>query len=204
VEISARQLQLQWVRAILAHTGWTQTELARRSRIDPSTLSRFLREASPGANLNQHTVMAIEKVGGIPAFQTEPPELPRGFAESEAQPFIATPGDPLVAAVQALCGGRSGCDPWVMKSRALELAGYLPGDILIVDLNAMPREGEAVCAQIYDRDGGAETVFRVLETPFLVAATTDPALRRPQLVDNDRVALRGTVVASLRPRTARN
>jgi transcriptional regulator with XRE-family HTH domain len=195
-----RLRQLAWVQAILAHTGWTQTELARRAKVDPSTLSRFLREVNPGANLNQTTIAALERVGGIPAFDTEPPQLPRGFAESEAQPFIAMPGDPMAAAVQALIAMAPGVDPWVMKSRALETAGFLPGDILIVDLNAAPRDGDAVCAQVYDRSGKAETVFRIYEHPFLVAASHDPDLRRPVLADNDRAQVRGVVTATLRPR----
>jgi len=92
-----------------------------------------------------------------------------------------------------------GVDPWVMKSRALEHAGYLPGDILIVDLNAKPQDGDAVCAQIYDRNGKTETAFRIYEYPFLIAASADPDLRRPVLVDNERASIRGVVMASIRP-----
>jgi SOS-response transcriptional repressor LexA len=90
----------------------------------------------------------------------------------------------------------------VLRSRSLESAGYMPGDILMVDLNGRPEPGDVVCAQIYDRSGKAETIFRIYEHPFLVAATLDGRLMKPHLVDNDRVVIRGVVIASLRERRA--
>lgn len=72
----------------------------------------------------------------------------------------------------------------------------------MVDLNARPEVGDVVCAQVYDRAGKGETVFRVFEDPFLVAATLDTKLIRPLLIDNDRVVIRGVVVASFRERRA--
>ena len=52
------------------------------------------------------------------------------------------------------------------------------------------------------RNGRAETVFRIFEDPFLVAATLDRTLFKPWLIDNDRVIVRGVVIASLRERRA--
>jgi SOS-response transcriptional repressor LexA len=89
--------------------------------------------------------------------------------------------------------------PWTLRSRALEVAGYLPGDVLIVDLNARPDDGDVVCAQVYERDN-AETLFRIYEAPYLQAATYQRGLFKPLLVDGRRVVLRGVVVASIRPR----
>lgn len=199
--VDARSKQVAWVQAILDHNRWSQTELARQAGLDPSTLSRFLRETTPGSRLNTHTIEAIERVGGITAFETEAPAAPRGFSESEAMPFNPA-GDPLAGAVSAIRAGRNGVDAWVMKSRALEHAGVMPGDVLVVDLNGLPRDGDLVCAQLYDRHGRAETVFRVYEAPYLVAACADPALRRPAIVDNDRAQVRGVVDAVLRRRLA--
>jgi len=127
----------------------------------------------------------------------------RGFAE-DAVPYEAPQGDPLTSAVRAMIAGRRAADPWVIKTRALELAGYLPGDIVIVDLGEAPQPGDAVCAQanIDLRRGTAETVMRLFEragaATVLVGASVDPAFRQPIAVD-DRVAIKGVIVGMLRP-----
>jgi SOS-response transcriptional repressor LexA len=90
----------------------------------------------------------------------------------------------------------------VLRSRCLEVAGYVPGDVLMVDMNAKPEQGDVVCAQVYDRLGRAETVFRIFEDPFLVASSLDGTFFKPLLIDNERVVVRGVVVASFRDRRA--
>jgi hypothetical protein len=58
-----------------------------------------------------------------------------------------------------------------------------------------------VCAQLYRwSEGRADTVFRLYEPPYLVAMTRDAELRKPALVDNDRVIIKGVVILTLRPR----
>ena len=198
---NTRKKQLAWVNAILAHKGWKPANLAKQAGFDQSTISRFLRDRLNKAQLNSGIVQKIAAVGGIPPYQLEPTAVARGFAETEAEPWQGMPGDPLLEAVSHWTHGHRGVDPWVMRSRALEHAGVVPGDILIVDLNAIPADGDTVCAQLYDRSGQAETAFRIYEKPFLVAACSDAALRRPVLIDGERAAVRGVVVASLRGRT---
>lgn len=200
---NARRKQLAWVHAILDHRKWRPTRLAREAGIDPSTLSKFLGDPLNIAQLNTLSIEKIAAAGGIPPYQTQPVSMPRGMAEGEAAPYVTeAPDAALARAIQAAKAGKNGVDPWIMRSRALELAGYLPGDILMVDLNAEPQDGDAVCAQVYDKIGRAETVMRIYEKPFLAAATTDRSLSRPLLIDDDRVQVRGVVVASFRARRA--
>lgn len=200
---NARRKQLAWVEAILAHRKWKPSRLAREAGVDHSTISKWMNDPLNVAQLNTMTVEKLARVGGIEPYQTAPPALARGLAESEAEPYRAIAAeDAATRAVAAAKGGRNGIDPWILRSRALENAGYMPGDILMVDLNAEPRDGDAVCAQVYDKSGRAETVMRLYEKPFLVSATSDAGLRRPLLVDGERVAVRGVVVASIRPRLA--
>lgn len=79
----------------------------------------------------------------------------------------------------------------------------MPGDVVVVDLAATPTRGDVVCAQVYRwHEGKAETVFRIFEPPYLVAASAAPALRMPLVVDNDRVMIKGVVTHSLRARPA--
>lgn len=201
--VDARSKQVAWVQAILDHNRWSQTELARQAGLDPSMLSRFLRETTPGSRLNTHTIEAIERVGGITAFETEAPAAPRGFSESEAMPFNPA-GDPLAGAVSAIRAGRNGVDAWVMKSRALEHAGVMPGDVLVVDLNGLPRDGDLVCAQVYNfQRGTAETVLRRFQPPYLLVRSTDPRIDpKPLYVDGERVVIVGVVIRSMRERAA--
>lgn len=97
-------------------------------------------------------------------------------------------------------GDGEGC--WRLMSRAVELAGYLPGDLLLVSQKVSPLAGDVVCAQIYDgQTDSAETVFRVYEPPFIITRTMDPAhSQKPRIVDNERVVIWGTVIRSFRER----
>ncbi len=104
------------------------------------------------------------------------------------------------AIVAALHPGHSSSDLWTVKGRALEVAGYLPGDTVIVDLSRVDaKTGDVVCAQIYDWENPdkTRTVLRIFEPPYLVSFSADPKFHKPELVDN-HIAVKGIVVASFR------
>lgn len=198
---STRRKQLLWVRAVLDHTHWSVNRLAQEAGVSQSTIAKFLNDPDNAATLNSNSVDKIARVSPIAPYNTEPVLQMRGLSEHEAEPFTGYPGDEYIeSAINAMKLRRNSVDPWTIRSRALELAGYLPGDVVMVDLNMQPKEGDVVCAQIYDRSGKAETVFRIFERPFLVAATNDRGHFKPQIVDNDLIAVLGVVVASVRPR----
>lgn len=195
-----RQKQVDWIDAHLAMRGWTLTELSRRARVASTTLTRWRAEEGEdkGHVLSSRTVAAIERVLGARAYEM-PTADGRAFAESEAEPYRAESGTAAEAAVAAITGGRNAVDPWILRTRSLDLRGYLPGDVVIVDLNARPGAGDVVCAQVYDwQRGRAETVFRIYEPPVLVAASTDAAQARPYVIDDQTVMVRGVVTGSLR------
>jgi transcriptional regulator with XRE-family HTH domain len=196
---NTRRKQLAWVNAILDVKNWNQFTLAKEAGVHHSTLSKFL---SDEQNIQQLSTRSVEKIAALnilPPYETKAPVRQRGLAEGEASPYTAFDGDELSIAIAAMRAGRNGVDPWVLNSRALETAGYLPGDVLIVDLNGEPKSGDVVCAQVYDRTGRPETVFRLYEPPFLAAASLDRQLMRPILL-GDNAVVRGVVEASLRPR----
>jgi DNA-binding Xre family transcriptional regulator len=201
---NTRRKQIAWIEAILAHRNWNQFRLAKEAGINHSTLSKFLADPDNIQQLSTRSVEKIAVVSGIPPYQTQPLQTLRGVAEQEAAPFVYTTNfDAMVErAVEAMKADRNGLDPWVLRSRALESAGYMPGDVLMVDLNAEPKNGDVVCAQVYDRQGRAETVMRLYEYPFLVAASLDRELMRPLLIDDERATVRGVVVAALKMRRA--
>ena len=146
------------------------------------------------------TIALIEEATGLRAYEFSAHAKSRGLADEESSSYENVSSTLVGSAIEALSGGRSGINAWVLRSRSLEAVGYLPGDILLVDSNVSAQPGDIVRADIYERNGKTETVFRIFEDPFLVAATLDRALVKPWLVDNERVAVRGVVVASFRER----
>jgi hypothetical protein len=58
---------------------------------------------------------------------------------------------------------------WRVNDRALELEGYLPGDIIATDPELMPATGDIVCAQVTSTTTKeTETVLRLYEAPYLL------------------------------------
>jgi SOS-response transcriptional repressor LexA len=101
--------------------------------------------------------------------------------------------------IRQLTGGHNGIDPWTIRTRALELEGYMPGDVVLVDLNATPKPGDVVCAQIYEWPVmRANTVMRVFHraspVKLLLSRSLDPAFAQPYVVDDDRVVVKGVIL----------
>lgn len=190
------EAQRRYIEHVARSTGLTLTEIARRAGKSHTTLTKFMANRERGP-LNASTVNDIATALAIPAnaeIRGAPGEL-----REEAEPFISAQDKRLGPAVEALLRGRQNADPWILRTRALEGYGYMPGDVVIVDLGVAPRAGVPVCAQVYDwNHAAAETVWRIYEPPYLIAYSTDPDLRRPLLVDNDRVIVRGVITDLLR------
>ncbi len=196
------RLHRDWLRRVSEITGLAPTTLAKKIKIAPSTLTRPMAEGDEGTStLHATTIDKIVAFTGV-----APPGTPasavakplRGFNE-DAAPFSLDKADPLTSAVRALTVGRNGIDPWTIKSRALELAGYLPGDVVLVDLNATARQGDAVCAYVYDWPKmKAETVMRIYQraapVDILVARSLDPAFDQVLVIDGERIVIKGVIL----------
>lgn len=201
------RLHREFVRSVVEKTGTPPTRIATELGIAPSTLTRLLNEPEGGkATLRATTIAKLERYSGL---QAPTMDLPEGSSKvaatsrEDALPFDAQGADATVAAaIKAIVAGRKGIDAWTIRSRALECAGYMPGDTVLVDLTTFPKAGEPACAQVYyGRGGPGETVMRIYEPPYLVAATFDGALRKPLLVDDERVIVKGLILPHrLRPR----
>jgi transcriptional regulator with XRE-family HTH domain len=204
-----KSAQWDWLQAVKARTGWTPTRIARESGLTPTTILRFDNRDPKYPNaLSAQTISQIAQGTGVAAtaelLGEHAVSPPMQLREGEAAPYRAEASDPLESAIKAMTNGRNGLDPWVLRSAALVEAGYLPGDVLMVDLNLEPRPGDVVCAQLYRwAEKKAETVFRLFEAPsFLLAASRDPALRKPVMVDDDNTVIKGVVTCMLRRRAA--
>ena len=197
----------EYLERVIAHMDKPATRIAKEIGVAASTLTRLLNAPEGStATLHARTISKLQEYSRVPLHfggDSAAQPGPRGFAE-DAVPFDAKSADPAVsAAIKALIGTRQAADPWTIRTRALERIGFLPGDIVIVDLGRRPEAGDAVCAQVYDwRRGAAETVMRVYEPPYLIAASLDEQLRKPLVVDDEQVIIKGVLLAHrLRPDT---
>lgn len=76
-----------------------------------------------------------------------------------------------------------------VKDRSLNLSGFLPGDVVISDLDAPTGDARFVIAQHYlDDDGDAETLIRIWQRPYLMPHSTDPGFR-PLHVEDDNIRI---------------
>lgn len=208
---SMRDAQRAWVKAVAAYKGWTVSKWAKRTRVGdgekslaPSTLTRFLNDPDVTHELTDKTIIALAESAGVEPMVMPGSRRPSGLAEADAAPYTPEQvqgDDYLRASVENLIRGRNSLTPLVMRTRALEHAGYLPGDVLIVDLNAKPQPDDIVCAQVYDWTGDrAETVVRIFQPPYLVSSSSDARFLKPLVVDDDQVMIKGVIVQLMRPR----
>ncbi len=196
--MDAGEDQHKFIETVLTKTGWSQTDLANRAGLDPSTLSRFLTKGRDGHALRASTIARIAKASGV-RFGKDP--TIQGLSDREAEPFEFDSFDSRTAAIKVLCGSDQNIDAWTLNSRALENIGYKPGDVLLVSLNETPHTGDIVCAQIYDwSKDQAETIFRLYQPPALLSASNDMSLLTPYVLGDSAVIIKGVVMHALRSR----
>lgn len=189
-----------WVDWLLAKTGKTDAALAKDAGLN---VNYVYRKRAEGTVLGATQIRMLSEFYGLPGPDTYLLPGANGFSDEGVPYVVSSAGnDPVVRQmVEIALKGRPNAAPWVLNTRAMEDAGFFIGDIVISDSATPPAAGDAVVAQVYDvRSGTAETVFRILESPYLVAASSDPALRKPLLVDNERVIVMGTITQSVRAR----
>jgi SOS-response transcriptional repressor LexA len=197
--IQARQRE--WLQQIVKATGDSLSQIATKAHVSDTTLSRIVNNPGYDGVLSTVTITRITGTYQLPGPEEYAGRRPMlgGFAEAERFNAENDP-DGIAAVVQAMLGARPISDAWRLKTEALEQAGYLPGDVLIVDTTAAPVPQDVVCAQVYDwQRGGAQTVWRVYDPPFLVGVARDRTAHKPMLVDNDRVIIKGVVDKMVRP-----
>lgn len=199
----------KWFKLRQKIAGVTAADIAARLGRDRSAVSKIyagqrqmsLEWAKAFAEVLEVPLDEVLKHAGVLDEATAAPLRP-GFAESDVAPFRAKDGEDRQArtVAQAL-GERPGVDLWRVKSAALSLMGYMPGDLMLVDTHAAERvrQGDVVLAQVYDNTAAAAfTLLRRYEPPVLVAASPDPGDRRVHVVDGVNVVVRGRVTASWR------
>lgn len=168
-------------------------EIAARSLVHKATVFRML-------DPNSKVTPTLDSVHAIAsAFNEVMPTGDTGaigFHEGDAVPYDAPDDADALLAPQ-----NANQSVWTVRNRALELAGYLPGDLVLLDQAAAARPGDVVMAQIYDfARGTAETRLRRYDGLFLSVRTLDPALvdERPIAADGERAIIMGRIVRMVR------
>jgi len=199
----------KWFKAQQKRVGVTADEIARRMGRTRSNVSHILNGkqrmsldwAQAFADVLKVPLAEVLERAGAGQPQTAR-QLASGFAESDAAAWIPHGSDDRqVPTMAAAMGQRPGVDVWEVKSPALALMGYMPGDYMLVDTHAAERvrAGDVVIAQVYDNaKGAATTLLRRFEPPVLVAASMAPEDRRVHVVDGVNVVVRGKVISSWR------
>lgn len=195
----------EWLRAVASHLNLSLSDLAIRSGLAASTVTRYVNDASGRLSVTDRTLDAIAEYSGIPRHHFPGERRVPGLGESEAVRFDPGDAEPPPAwvcqAVEAAGAGQGNVEAWVMKGWALDLLGVLPGDILLIDPKRRPRAGNIVCVQLTDPvTGGVEIVFRRYEPPFVVAHSAKMGALRPETIDEDRVVILGVETGIIRPR----
>lgn len=189
-----------WVDWLSARTARSDAALARDAGLNPNYLYR---KRGDGTVLGATQIRMLSEHYGLPGPDTYLFPGSAGLSDEGARFDASSEGtDPVLRQmIEVALKGHSNAVPWLLRTRALEDAGYLSGDIVIADASVTSKAGDAVSAQVFDvRSGTVETVFRILEPPYLIAACSDPGLRRPLLVDNERVIVMATITLSFRAR----
>lgn len=207
--ITCHCMDEKWFKLQQRKAGITAEDIASRLGRDRSVVSRIytgrqrmnLEWAQAFAEAFGCTVAEVlERAGVVHAAVAQ--QLAPGFADGDAVPFVHRGAeDRATPTIAQAFGQRPGVDIWLVKTAALALMGYMPGDHMLVDTHAAERvrAGDIVVAQVYDNTrGGAATLLRRFEPPVLVAASTAPEDRRVHVVDGTNVVIRGKVIASWR------
>jgi hypothetical protein len=194
-----------WIRSVLERTQDTATGLARKAGLDPSTLTRFMREDGK-ATLTRKSIAKISQAVG------ETPYSRRIGLTPAASPEVFDGGPERIAdqiddapihvreAITALLRDRKNAKAFRMQARTIFGQGFL-GEAIAIVVKQEPQRGDIVCANLLGwKDISTTTIFRVFEPPYLVALPNSfysPDDRRPLLVDGERVILNGVVTETL-------
>lgn len=193
----ARESVRDWLVEVMERTGLSAGKMARAAQVSPSTIYRALDPDSSFVT-TVTTLSRISEATGV--------ALPHGLLSGQAAysppGFNTTELSEVEDATSK--GGKSNQSAYKIESRTLELEGYLPGDVVIIDMTVKPVPGDIVCAQIFNFNrGSADVVLRLYDAPYLTGRAMDRNIQpKPVLIDNERVVIIGTVTRMIRDRQA--
>jgi hypothetical protein len=183
------------------------SKLSKNIGRNHSYLFQFINRGKP-AILPEHDRYALAELLELDEAQLRDPKAPappgrnvisRQSTGGDGHPIEPAKTPPTIAKFLTTMTDGS-IEAWQLDSDVLEGAGYLADDFVVVDLARHPTAGDIVLAELADTQPRAP-IFRINTPPYLLAAQQGRPTIKPLLVDNDRVIVRGVVIASARLRT---
>jgi len=177
----------EWVTSTLVDKGWSARKWAMKAGVAPSTLQRFIAE-KPWC-LSQTVIAKLANIS-----RTYPELSPKLFVSSVKRLKLMkfTKGtlmetNKTVATTQDV-SPRAFAIP--VQTNTMDLAGYIPGDIIVVDPDMKPINGKAVLIQNNNK-------IQIMEyrTPYLLPRSSDKSQKE---LDVGFVDIMGVVVQLIR------
>jgi hypothetical protein len=187
-------------------SGVTQSDLAALIGRDKAVITNLMQgrralKAEEAVTIARHLGIDVARLLG------EKPDARKGVAEAETLiPFRQPPTRGRKSGEIVEQHGRhylrdaamTGADAYALevKDESLNLLGFLPGDIVISELNKPCKPGQIVVVQHY-KGAGAQTILRKYEPPFLMPHSTRPDFK-PLHEQHDTVRLVSPVLKLIR------
>lgn len=190
-----QELHRAWAQELMRLTRLAPSPLATSAGLSDTTISR-LYDTDYAGSLSALSIYKLCKTYNVPgpeAFEAAGRRFATGYVEAE--PFEAAAHPELVPAVTALIGERPGIQPMILRTYTLEGARFGPGDVVLLDRTATPRDGDVVCARV----GEGTEVWRVFRGNYLLDECIDPKDRGLPLFVDNRVVPLGAVRGMIRP-----
>lgn len=194
------EARIEYVRGVMRRLSLSDYALAKLCDLSHTTLLGIDEEPSK-KRPTRRTVDRIAEKTGIP--YGVPGAAPQADLAPDEPAIIVVEHEPATirTAVMSLVGARKNAHPWLLRADDIAAFGYRAGDILVVDLDEAPRDGDVVCAQVRDFDRmRARTVFRVYDGGYLLSGSSAPVTRLPLPVVAPSVTVMGVSVGMVRVR----
>lgn len=199
-------MDILWFKQQQRRAGVTAADIAAHLGKTRSNVSNIL---NGHQRMNLEWAQAFAEVLGVPlatvlekagvATPAQAQTFAPGYADSDAAPWADGPGARDISTMGHALGAGGSVQIWRVRSDCMALAGYLPGDFLLVDTEAATRAapGDVVLAQVHLRDT-VRTVLRRWSPPVLIAAAAPAANLLALVVDGQNVLIHGRVTGSWR------
>lgn len=184
----------EWILAVADYLHLSPSRLALNAGAAASTLTRFLNDTTNTLTITQRTLDMIATYSGVPVHKM-PGQKPRGLGDEDVVPYnMADINVPawMHDAINAIVREKNNTEVWIAKGWALDIAGILPNDAIVIDYSRKPQNGDVVLARIHDANGNdPQQVLRLYEAPYLMAHSAKLGVQRPLVVDEHLVSIMG-------------
>lgn len=187
-----------------ARMGKSLSALAKEGGVAHTTMQRWIEEPPKKAIMPHRdtlaSFLAAHETSGIPIPDSIREYLARPGSEAVNDALLLVDGEAeRFAAIAAAFVRHEGTGAiYRVTSRALELSGILPGDLLVTEPAARLEVGRPVLASV--ESGSSRIVLlRLFQPPHLVAHSLDARRAAPEYLDGKRVLIVAPVIAAVRP-----